>query len=199
MSLNRMILCVELKNGLCKLVTTSKAVTNFSVTKLRLHCTLIWQNLLLFFHCCQTFLLFCFQPRRVIATAGSIQVNFFLNQLSQTCCHTTIPKRDINFVLYSRYVPWIRSTVDYLEIDHTPRETERSRQDPESAKDDLEEPESEDKLNENGPCSSNPCGANTNCWNSGERFMCTCNQDKPHGNPYFGCSDCVYDTHCNPK
>lgn len=103
------------------------------------------------------------------------------------------------FTRIARYVPWIRSTVDYLEIDHTPRETERSRQDPESAKDDLEEPESEDKLNENGPCSSNPCGANTNCWNSGERFMCTCNQDKPHGNPYFGCSDCVYDTHCNPK
>ena len=101
--------------------------------------------------------------------------------------------------MFSRYVPWIRSTVDYLEIDHTPRETERSRQDPESAKDDQEEPESEEKLNENGPCSSNPCGANTNCWNSGERFMCTCNQDKPHGNPYFGCSDCVYDTHCNPK
>ena len=127
------------------------------------------------------------------------QKTFLLNQLSQTCCRTTISKRDIHFVLFSRYVPWIRSTIDYLEIDHTPRETERSRQDPESAKNDQEEPESEDKLNENGPCSSNPCGANTNCWNSGERFMCTCNQDKPHGNPYFGCSDCVYDTHCNPK
>ena len=27
----------------------------------------------------------------------------------------------------SRYVPWIKSTVDYLEIDHTPRESDRSR------------------------------------------------------------------------
>ena len=160
------------------LVTKSQVVTKFSVTKSRLYCTLIWQIFQLFFHGCQTFL---------------------LNQLSQTCCHATIPKRDIHFVLFSRYVPWIRSTVDYLEIDHTPRETDRSRQDPESAKDDQEEPESEDKLNQNGPCSSNPCGANTNCWNSGERFMCTCNQEKPHGNPYFGCSDCVYDYHCNPR
>lgn len=98
------------------------------------------------------------------------------------------------FTRIARYVPWIKSTVDYLEIDHTPRESDRSRM--EHAK---EREDSTDGENQNGPCSSNPCGMNTNCWNSGERFMCTCNQEKPHGNPYFGCSECVYDQHCNPK
>ena len=35
-----MVLCSELKNGLCKLVTKSQVVTKFNVTKLRLHCTM---------------------------------------------------------------------------------------------------------------------------------------------------------------
>ena len=178
-----MILCIALKKW-----SQSQAFTKFSVI-------LLWLPNLSFVLCLT----------KEAYSHGGLQKGklgqktFLLNQLSQICCHTTIQKEIFILFLFSRYVPWIRSTVDYLEIDHTPRETERSRQDPESAKDDQEEPESEDKLNENGPCSSNPCGANTNCWNSGERFMCTCNQDKPHGNPYFGCSDCVYDTHCNPK
>ena len=38
MSLNRIILCSKLKNGLCKIVAKSKVVTKFNVTKLRLHC-----------------------------------------------------------------------------------------------------------------------------------------------------------------
>ena len=38
MSLNRMILCSKLKNGLCKVVTKSQVVTKFNVTKSRLHC-----------------------------------------------------------------------------------------------------------------------------------------------------------------
>ena len=84
--------------------------------------------------------------------------------------------------------------MDYLEIDHKISETDRSRQ----TEDDSQQDDDEDKSTD-GPCASNPCGANTNCWNSGERFMCTCNQEKPHGNPYFGCSDCVYDYHCNPR
>ena len=33
-----MILCSELKNGLCKIVTKSQVVTKFNVTKSRLHC-----------------------------------------------------------------------------------------------------------------------------------------------------------------
>ena len=34
-----MILCCKLKNGLCKIVTKSRVVTEFNVTKSRLHCT----------------------------------------------------------------------------------------------------------------------------------------------------------------
>ena len=30
------------------------------------------------------------------------------------------------------------------------------------------------------------------------RHMCTCDAEFPEGNPYYGCSKCVYDTHCNP-
>ena len=50
----------------------------------------------------------------------------------------------------------------------------------------------------NGACASNPCGPNTNCWTSGKRFLCTCDHEHPHGNPYYGCSECVYDSQCNP-
>ena len=39
MSLNRMILCSKLKNGLRKIVTKSQVVTKFNVTKSRFHCT----------------------------------------------------------------------------------------------------------------------------------------------------------------
>ena len=35
-----MILCINLKNGLCKIVTKSQVVTKFDVTKSRLHCTI---------------------------------------------------------------------------------------------------------------------------------------------------------------
>ena len=38
MSLNRMILCTKLKNGLCQIVTKSQVVTKFNVSKSRLHC-----------------------------------------------------------------------------------------------------------------------------------------------------------------
>ena len=27
--------------------------------------------------------------------------------------------------------------------------------------------------------------------------MCTCDYDHPHGNPYYGCAECNYDTQCN--
>ena len=47
MSLNRIISCSELKNGLCKLVTKSQVVTKFNVTKSRLHCTTYYICLLL--------------------------------------------------------------------------------------------------------------------------------------------------------
>ena len=38
MSLNRMLICSKMKNGLCKIVTKSQVVTKFNVTKSRLHC-----------------------------------------------------------------------------------------------------------------------------------------------------------------
>ena len=38
MSLNLMIFCSKLKNGLCKIVAKSQTVTKFNVTKSRLHC-----------------------------------------------------------------------------------------------------------------------------------------------------------------
>ena len=40
MSLNRMLLCSKMKNGLCKIVTKSQVVTKFNVTKSRLHCSI---------------------------------------------------------------------------------------------------------------------------------------------------------------
>ena len=40
MSLNQMVLCSKLKNGLCKIVTQSQVVTKLNVTKSRLHCNL---------------------------------------------------------------------------------------------------------------------------------------------------------------
>ena len=39
MSLNQMILCSKLKNGLWKIITKSQVVTKFNFTKSRLHCT----------------------------------------------------------------------------------------------------------------------------------------------------------------
>ena len=38
MTINGMILCSKLKNGLCKIVTKSQVVTKFNVAKSRLHC-----------------------------------------------------------------------------------------------------------------------------------------------------------------
>ena len=40
MTLNQMLLCSKLKNGLCKIVTKSQVVTKFDVTKSRLHFTM---------------------------------------------------------------------------------------------------------------------------------------------------------------
>ena len=42
MSLNQMILCSKLKNGLFKIFTKSQVVTKFNVSKSRLHCTYIF-------------------------------------------------------------------------------------------------------------------------------------------------------------
>jgi len=91
----------------------------------------------------------------------------------------------------ARYVNWIKTTVDYLEIDHQNPRQQHAKEEDRSAN------KNKESANE-GPCSSNPCGAHTNCWNSGKRFMCTCDHEHPHGNPYYGCSKCLYDYQCNP-
>ena len=44
MSLNRMILCSKLKNGLCKIFIKLQVVTKCNVTKSRLHCTIVDPN-----------------------------------------------------------------------------------------------------------------------------------------------------------
>ena len=41
MSLNILLLCSKLKNGLWKIVTKSQVVTKFNVTKSRLHCSIL--------------------------------------------------------------------------------------------------------------------------------------------------------------
>ena len=59
MSLNRMILCSNLKNDFCKIVTKSQVVTKLNVTKSRLHCSALLLRLVqfsphqsLFVDCC---------------------------------------------------------------------------------------------------------------------------------------------------
>ena len=59
-----------------------------------------------------------------------------------------------------------------------------------------EDKEEDDRYKEGTPCAKRPCGAHAICWNSGSRFMCTCDHEHPHGNPYFGCHVCVYDSDC---
>jgi len=94
------------------------------------------------------------------------------------------------FTRIARYVKWIRTSVSYLEINEQPRNSQRPSETTAITKD----PE-----NNQGSCASNPCGPNANCWDweSGERFLCTCDKEHPNGNPYYGCSECLYDSHCN--
>jgi len=47
------------------------------------------------------------------------------------------------------------------------------------------------------PCSLGPCGQHAQCWNvNREDYRCTCERSHPEGNPYYGCSECLYDQHC---
>ncbi len=92
---------------------------------------------------------------------------------------------------------WIKASLEYLESSSA---TGGAKNLQGRANDDFEgyvripgEPE------DDSPCSKDPCGANAVCWNSGENFMCTCDPNFPEGNPYYGCSECLYDQHCQDK
>lgn len=86
----------------------------------------------------------------------------------------------------ARYVDWIIDGIEYFEgrplagRGETPKEEKKA------------------ETVDSTPCASEPCGENAVCWNSGSRYMCTCDAEYPEGNPYYGCSKCVYDAHCNP-
>ena len=91
----------------------------------------------------------------------------------------------------ARYRTWIKNTVEYLDP-----KGKQSRE-PFAKVDSKVEEEEEDKdEDEERPCSRNPCGTNAVCWNSGSRYMCTCDPDFPKGNAYFSCHECLYDQDC---
>ena len=69
--------------------------------------------------------------------------------------------------------------MEYLEGAPLPAD-ERMEREREDAAEGEEEAEEADT-----PCAKKPCGGNAVCWNSGSRFMCTCDHDHPHGNPYL--------------
>ena len=85
----------------------------------------------------------------------------------------------------ARYNMWIKASIAYLE-GFSPSEEIGSA--------DVEEDDVDDEANL--PCASSPCGPNAVCWNSGESFICTCDADWPHGNPYNSCHKCLYDEQC---
>ena len=89
----------------------------------------------------------------------------------------------------ARYGTWIRTTIASLEEtrllrdNHAEKDTEEEEDNPKEKKDVL-------------PCDKDPCGTHASCWNSGKNFLCNCDADWPHGNPYFSCHKCVYDQQC---
>jgi secreted trypsin-like serine protease len=133
---------------------------------------------------CQTFIqgpVFCPDPE---SDKGGVYDLVGLSTGSNNWCNVGAYTR------IARYVTWIENTIKYLELQLDRQQfSEQIRTGASSS------PETDNE----GPCASSPCGANTNCWNSGERFMCLCDHDHPHGNPYYGCSECLYDYQCNDE
>jgi len=94
----------------------------------------------------------------------------------------------------AKYSDWIAKTIEYLEGVPT---QDRHRETPRNGFDDDND---SIKLDDDRPCSKKPCGPRAVCWNSGDKFLCTCSDhDFPKGNPYQGCFKCLYDQHCNPN
>ena len=93
----------------------------------------------------------------------------------------------------STYTPWLVKTIEYLDSDYTGRDTSVNVIENVGQSEEV----TEEVTEETNSCSASPCGANASCWNGdGRSFLCTCDTDFPHGNPYKKCVKCVYDSHC---
>ena len=89
----------------------------------------------------------------------------------------------------AHYAVWLQRTIQYLDPSISSKVTDHT---------DAVQKNTQSEEEDNN-CSSNPCGKNSLCWNGeGSSFLCTCESEFPHGNPYTqpGCGKCQYDTQC---
>jgi secreted trypsin-like serine protease len=88
-----------------------------------------------------------------------------------------------------QYKSWLQKTIDYLDADFVSLEADTV------VELDIEKLET---IPETGGCASKPCGSEASCWaGQAGSFLCTCSsRDKPKGNPYIKCLECVYDNDC---
>ena len=93
----------------------------------------------------------------------------------------------------SHYAGWLQRTIQYLDPSFANEVTDHRDAVAEESRTAITE-------DEDNNCSSSPCGDNALCWNGdGSTFLCTCQSEFPHGNPYTGtCAKCQYDSHCAP-
>ena len=94
----------------------------------------------------------------------------------------------------AHYAGWLQRTIQYLDPSFVTTVTDHA-----DAVEETRRLVTEDKDEDNN-CSSSPCGDKALCWNGeGSSFLCTCQSEFPHGNPYTGsCAKCQYDSHCGP-
>lgn len=93
----------------------------------------------------------------------------------------------------AHYADWLERTIQYLHPSYTSQVTDHH---PQTAVKVETPPVTEAEDNN---CTPNPCGDHALCWNGeGRSFLCTCEADHPHGNPYSGCVVCLYDNQCGP-
>ena len=93
----------------------------------------------------------------------------------------------------AHYAGWLQRTIQYLDPSFANEVTDHRDAVAEESRTAITE-------DEDNNCSSSPCGDNALCWNGdGSTFLCTCQSEFPHGNPYTGtCAKCQYDSHCAP-
>ena len=98
------------------------------------------------------------------------------------------------------YRDWLRRTIEYLDSTFSQSAAVIKEEKPEvEAVPQEAAGEADVDADDNNSCSSNPCGEHALCWNGdGNSYLCTCEPDHPHGNPYLagGCGRCQYDNHC---